>query len=394
VKIKKYILLVFCAVVPAFIFFIWSPSLLKAKSLLSLHQNLKTSGAREITPFQINKERYLAVPQLAYDIMSLPANMNGGKAEADILIYKMSKGKFELHQSLPGFGNEGAEFFQIGNDSYLATCSVDAGPKPPFNLNTYQKVFKWSPEGKVFYPIQHFPAYGSKAWTHFKLGDHDYLALANGVVLPHIKGKNDTSSTLFRWDGKKFQKFQSFDTKWGYKFTQFNIGQKQFLGLTDHLQKSVIYEWKGSSFEKFQEFDETGGRVFYHFKIAEKNYLALANINHQSKIYLWENNKFTLTQTLEGLGGRNFLHFQQKGQDYLLKVIFITGPRTAPEPVQKSPIYLHKDGKFIKVDAIDTSGGVSASLYKHEGSQYIAVANSLTKDIRYRVDSKIYKVNE
>jgi len=46
--------------------------------LLHLVQELDTSGARAVTPFRLDGQLYLAIPQLARDIDEQPANMNGG----------------------------------------------------------------------------------------------------------------------------------------------------------------------------------------------------------------------------------------------------------------------------------------------------------------------------
>lgn len=359
---------------------------------LDLIQSLATSGAREVTPFSIKGEQYLAVPQLAYDILSLPPNMNGGNADADVLIFKRQDSKFKLYQSLPGHGNEGAEFFTMDNQAYLATCSVDSGPKPPFTNFTYQKLYRW--DGKYFYPVQQFYGYAAKAWKYFTVGDKKFLALANGVTLPNTPKTIDRRSVIYQWNGKKFIPFQYFDTKWGYDFTSFSIGKEQFLGLTDHLIPSKLFRWNGKKFEDFQSFDKSGGRQFYFFTIGDKKFLALANINQPSTIYLWQNHQFKLFQSLPGKGGRSFLYFNQNGKNYLLKLLFITGTRQAPKADQQSPIYEFTNGKFKQVATIATSGAVKASLFKNGKQSFIAIANSLSKDIRYNTPSKIYQLGK
>ncbi len=360
-------------------------------SLLSLDQELETSGARDVTPFKINGEQYLAIPQLAYDNLASNPSMNGG-TDAHVLIFKKSKrGKFELYQSILGHHNESAEFFEIKGEKYLAVCSVSSGSKPPYNHKTKQILYKW--DGLYFQPVQKFDGYAAKSWSHFSFGEKTFLGLANGVVFPKSKETNDTRSHLFQWDGEKFEKFQSFDTSWAYKFSHFSLGEHQFLGLTDHVKNSVLYKWNGENFIPFQSFDQKGGRVFYHFKVGNTDYLALANIFSPSKIYRWNNESFELVQTLDGLGGRNFLHFNHKNKDYLLKVVFITGTRENPKTQQKSPIYLISDGKFEKVSEIQTSGAVAASKFSSEGKNYIAVANSLSEEVRFAAKSDLYQLS-
>jgi hypothetical protein len=279
----------------------------------------------------------------------------------------------------------------MNGEHYLAICSVASGLQAPYNNHTTQFLYRW--DGKSFKVMQTFKGYASKSWTHFEMQGKHYLALANGVQLPGHP-KQDTRSYVFAWSGTKFEELQSFDSTWAYKFTQFNIGKRSFLALTDHLKSSKLYEWDGRKFISFQNFDDKGGRVFHHFKIGTTDYLALANIFSDSTIYRWNGKGFELNQTLKGLGGRNFLHFKSGDKDYLLKVVFITGTRQNPQSQQESPIYLFEKGQFKEVSSIKTSGAVRASLFESNGNEYIALANSLSKEIRFAEQSVIYRIQE
>lgn len=365
------------------------PEAQEQAQVLIKHQELETSGAREITPFSIEGEQYLAVPQLAYDDLSRLPSMNGG-AEAPVLIYKQNlEGYFDLYQEIPGHHNESAEFFQIDGQSYLAICSVSQGDEPPYENHSTQSLYKW--DGKLFREFQEFEGYASKGWTYFELEGKHFLGLANGVVIPGDSPEGDTRSHLFQWNGSKFEKFQSFNTLWAYKFTSFQIGEERFLGLTDHLQESQIYRWNGKRFEPFQSFDKKGGRVFHHFQVENVDYVALANIFSDSTVYRYDGEKFVFAKKLEGQGGRNFLHFKSQGEDYLLKLVFITGTRQNPQSQHISPLYHVKDGDFVEVGGLQTSGAVAASKFTSQGKDYIAVANSLTKDIRFAAKSQLYR---
>ncbi|SPX59237.1 hypothetical protein [Legionella feeleii] len=57
-----------------------------AEQLLIPIQYLDTTGARQLTPFTLEDEYYIAVAQLAEDIPDTPANIDGGNADVDVII--------------------------------------------------------------------------------------------------------------------------------------------------------------------------------------------------------------------------------------------------------------------------------------------------------------------
>lgn len=355
------------------------------------YQFLQTSGARDIKPFTLNGKKYIAVAQLASDVKGLPPNMNGGNADVPVVIYQWQNGQYSEYQRIPSHGNEGAEFFTIGKRSFLAVASIESGPKPPFNLHTYSMIYEW--DGKRFYPFQQFYSYAAKNWKYFSIGDRHFIALAMGVVPPGSDAPADTDSILYEWNGKQFEKFQTFSSKWAYSFSYFSIGGVHYLGLTDHLQSSWLYQWKSGKFVPFQEFSQRGGRAFTYFQINGKHFLAYANINHPSEIYLWNGSRFELAQTMSELGGRNFTFFESGDARYLFQTRFITGTRTNPETELSSHLYVWNDHEFKLIQNIVTYGGVNSAVFSVGENQFLGVANSLAKDLRFRVDSVIYKIN-
>ncbi|WP_148338850.1 hypothetical protein [Aquicella siphonis] len=375
-----------------FLFLLWMASAsAQSAQVLVPCQYLKTSGARDITPFELNGAHFIAVSQLAADVEGLPANMNGGNADVPVIIYQWREGKFVEYQRIPGHGNEGAEFFTIGKRAFLAVASIESGPAPPFNLHSYSMIYEW--DGKRFFPFQQFYAYASKSWKFFSIGKRHFLALANGVVPPASKAQADTSSTLFEWNGSRFEKFQSFPTKWAYGWSYFTIDGVHYLGLTDHLQSSSLYRWEKGKFVLFQAFTQPGGRSFRYFAIDGRHYLAFANISHASEIFLWNGKRFESYQTLNGAGGRNFTFFESGENKYLFQTRFITGQRANPETVLLSPLYLWKNHRFKTIQTITTYGGVNSAIIKTDDGMFLAVANSLAADQKFRVDSVIYKIN-
>ncbi|MFO3215098.1 hypothetical protein SCX53_00390 [Legionella pneumophila serogroup 1] len=73
---------------------------------LSIFKNI---GSKRYNTFSLDSAQYLAIPQLSKDEPGIPANINGGNAKVDVLIFKWINGKFHLYQKIPGHGNEGIE---------------------------------------------------------------------------------------------------------------------------------------------------------------------------------------------------------------------------------------------------------------------------------------------
>lgn len=358
--------------------------------VLTPYQSLDTTGARKIEPFMIDGKHYIAVPQLATDVMSKPANMNGGDSNADVLVYQWKAGKFDIYQRIKSHGNEDATFFTIGNRRFLTVARIDEGSAPPFNFKTKSTVFEW--DGKEFKPFQEFNSFAAKQFSAFSIGNRHFIGLANGVVPPNGKAIADTSSFVYEWNGKQFEKFQTFPTKWSYGFYLFQIGKEYFLGLTDHLQATQIYKWDGKQFKPFQTIDQTGGRAFLHFQIQKQDYLAYANLTHPSQILKWNGKKFDTVQTLSGLGSRNFAFFINDKSIYLAKIYEIRGQRENPVTKLDSVVYQWKAGEFQPVQYITTYGGTSVAAFTIDQQQYVGVSNSLSEAVRFKVCSVIYQV--
>ncbi|KTD64764.1 hypothetical protein [Legionella spiritensis] len=363
-----------------------------AGQILSVAETLTTSGAREVTPFKLNHEQFLAVAQLAEDIPDTPANMNGGNSDIAVVIFKKQSGGYKEYQRIPSHGNESVEFFTIDNNAFLAVASIRSGPHAPYNMNTYSKLYRW--DGHYFYPVQQFFTFAAKQWHYFTIGNRRFLAVANGVTAGEANTRDaNTNSMVYEWDGRQFKPFQSIPSQWAYSFETFNMDGQHYLALADHLKQSSLYRWNGQQFISVQLFKGNGGRAFKFFTIADKHYLAYANISNDSVVYKWNGRQFVSYQTLKGAGGRNFAFFTRNGHYYLLRINFILGDRTNPETSLSSPLYEWKKDRFMVVETIPTFGGVSAALFANAGQTFIAVANSLSADRRFRVDSVIYRIN-
>jgi hypothetical protein len=351
-------------------------------------QEIDTSGARAVAPFDLDGKLYLAIPQLAQDIEGQPADMNGGDSDTFLVIYQFQQNGFVEYQRLPVSGGEDAEFFRIGRRAFLATASIRAG-HGPYSFDVHSTIFEWR-NGKFEF-FQSVPTFAAKQWRHFKIGERSFLALAQGVSLANVTPKNPPDSTIFEWDGSTFKKFQSVPSAWGYNWHYFSMYGDHFLAYADHILLSVIFRWNGTVFEHFQTLEGKGGRAFRFFEADGEAFLVFAKILGETLVYRWNGRTFVEHQILSGPGGREFAYLEYEGERYLIQVNFITGTPTNPSTALQSFIYRFQDGQLKVVGNFPTFGATDAAVFSVGKQAFVAIAESLTKNVRFRTPSQIYR---
>ena len=356
--------------------------------LLVEHQRLATSGARAVLAFTAGAELRLAVPQLAVDLPDAPARMNGGNSDVDMLLYRWVAGRFVGDTGLRVPGGEDAAFFRIGGAEFLATASVRTGAGP-YDLNTASVVYRRAAD--TWESFQSFPTFAAKQWHFFSFDGRYFLALAQGVVMEGVEARNPRRSCLFEWDGTQFAEFQTLDGQWGYNWDFFEVDGRRLLAYADHVRPSKLLIWNGASFSPFQEFSPTGGRAFHFFRADGQGWLAFANLTGESLLYRWSGDRFEPHQSLGGPGTREFALTRTERGLYLVQINFIEGTQAAPKTDLTSRIYRWQDGRLTVVEEFPTSGGTDAAVFTADGRSYLAVANSLSRDIRFREDTVIYR---
>jgi EPTP domain len=360
------------------------------RSLLIEHQRLTTSGARAVLAFTADAELRLAVPQLAVDLPDTPARMNGGNSNIDMLLYRWVAGRFVEDGGLPVPGGEDAAFFRIGGAEFLATASVRTGTGVgPYDLNTASVIYRRSADKWEIF--QSFPTFAAKQWRFFSFDDRYFLALAQGAVIEGAEARNPGRSCLFEWDGAQFVEFQTLDGPWGYNWDFFEMDGRRFLAYADHARPSRLLLWNGELFAPFQEFAAGGGRAFHFFRADEQAWLAFANLTGESLLYRWDGGRFESHQSLGGPGTREFAFTRTERGLYLIQINFIHGSPAAPKTDLTSYIYRWQEGRLTVVEEFPTSGGTDAVVFAADGRLYLAVANSLSRDIRFREDTVIYR---
>ena len=356
--------------------------------LLTEHQRLPTSGARGVSLFEMEGALHLVIPQLAVDLPEQPPYMNGGDSDIGALNYRWTDGAFAEAGDLPMPGGEDAEYFNIGDNHFLATASVRVG-RGPYDLNT-DSVLYCRRDG-AWLPFQRFLTFAAKQWHAFAIGDRHFLALAQGVTVEGPVARHPFRSCLFEWNGEKFVEFQVFDGRWGYNWASFAIGRRHFLAYADHVGSSCLFEWNGAAFLPIQEFAPSGGRAYKYFVAEGELWLAFANLTGESVLFRWDGSHFTPHQSLGGPGGREFALIEGRQGLYLTLINFIHGTPAAPKTDLVSRLYRFERGRLTEAMEFPTFGGTDAAAFVADGQIYLAVSSSLTPAVRFRQDSVIYR---
>jgi hypothetical protein len=356
---------------------------------LVLHQRIETSGARTALPFHVDNELWLGVAQLAIDIPGTPAHMNGGDNDVDALLFRWEDGRFERRGSLPAHGGEDIEVFSIGSDDFLAIANLRSG-SDPYEPNIASAVYRR--EAGRWMPFQTFDTFAAKQWRHFSVGGRHFLALAQGLTLPHLVATNPRQSRIFEWRDRRFEPFQTLDGMWGYNFTPFVCESGFYLAYADHAGDSTVYRWTGDRFAPHQTIAGHGGRAFCHFRRDDADWLAFATIDGPSILYRWHEGKFIAQQELGGPGGREFAAIDTGHAFYLARICFIHGTPHDPQPELSSQLLRWSGGKFDTVEEFPTHGGTDAHAFKIDGDWFLAVSNSLAPDVRFRTDTIVYRL--
>jgi EPTP domain len=358
--------------------------------LLVEHQRLATSGARAVHAFTRDDGLRMAIPQLALDQPNAPAAMNGGNSNTTLRLYRWTAGNFVADGELPVPGGEDATFFRIGSTEFLATASIRTGAGP-YELNCESTIFRR--ERGRWESFQRIPTFAAKQWHFFSFGGRHFLALAQGVVHEGIVARHPARSGIYEWDGERFAEFQALDGPWGYNWQYFEQDGQHFLAYADHVAPSVLLRWDGTAFMPFQELAPRGGRAFKLLRADGGTYLAFANLLGESLLYRWNDGSFTPHQVLSGPGAREFAVVQTHDGLYLIQVNFIHGTPAAPKTDLTSYIFRWQGGKLVKVEEFATFGATDATAFSAGGQLYVAVANSLSREIRFREDSVVYRFN-
>lgn len=364
------------------------------KPYLERVEALPTSAARAVEIFTRDGTTWLAVAQMSRDVAGEAPYMNGGDSDTQALLFRREENAFVLSETLPLPGGEDVEHFVLDGREFLAGVGIRTG-SGPYDLNTQAVLYER--QGDAWVVHQRFDVFAGKQWRHFAIEGRHFLALAQGVTVEGAVARHASQSCLFAWNGERFEPFQITGGAWGYNWTHFTHGGEHYLAYADHVSGSRIFHWRDSRFVTLQIFDEPGGRAFHAFEADGALWLVHANLLRHTSLYRFDGKQFVAVQTLHDAGGRELCEIAGTGQGaahrYLLLVCFITGTPKNPDPVQRSKLLRWRGDGFECVEEIDTSGATDAAVFDAAGQRYVVVANSLSPEVRFRIDSVVYRFN-
>ena len=364
-------------------------------------QRIPTWGARAAEPLRVGSHDLLAIPQLAKDIPGGPPGMNGGDSDTDLLLLNRAGGRFWTWATLPAPGGEDAEFFTIGDRSFLAVASIRTGAGP-YEFAARSTIFEW--RDGTFAPFQEVPTFAAKQWKHWQIGDRHFLGLAQGVVLPSAHtGQENQDSVVYEWTGESFAEFQRIPSRWAYNWHAFNAGGEFFVAHAEHAGPSILYRWDGTRLQPWQTLAAESGRAFATFADRGETYLVVACIAAPTRVLRLTGGEFTQTQVLDGLGARELAVARCAGSTLLIRVNFILGTPADPQPALDSQVYEWDGGKLQEVATFPTCGGTDVAVLSKDvavpsdsegnaDSVELVVTNSLTPELRFAAETVRYEL--
>jgi len=365
---------------------------------LSEVQRIPTWGARAVEPVRVGGHDLIAVPQLAKDIPGGPPGMNGGDSDTGLLLLNRAGRRFESWATLPAPGGEDAEFFTIGDRSFLAVASIRTGAGP-YEFAVASTIFEWQ-DGR-FVPFQQVPTFAAKQWKHWQIGGRHFLGLAQGVIFPpgHAGPGQavNLDSVVYEWNGESFAEFQRIPSRWAYNWHAFPAGGEFFVAHAEHAGPSVLYRWDGARLQPHQTLAAESGRAFATFADGGETYLVVACIAAPTRLLRLADGQFTEVQVLDGLGAREVAVARYAGRTLLIRVNFILGTPADPQPSLDSQVYEWDGGKLHEVATFPTCGGTDVAVLgdsdENAGPVELIVTNSLTPELRFAAETVRYELS-
>jgi len=340
-----------------------------------------------VAPYTFAGTRWLAVPQLAVDAPDTPPGINGGSSDTEVVLFAETVEGFVRAGSLPVGGGEDVEIFTIGERTFFAVASIRSG-SGPYDFATMSPVFEQE-AATGFTLRQELPTYAAKQVRHFRIGSTDFLAVAQGMP------GGDRTSTVMRWDGVAFVPFQDLPSAAGYNIAVFEIDGETYLAHADHAAPSRLYRFDGERFIEHQELLAAGGRAFLTLRDESGTYLAVARIDADSVLLKWGGQRFVEASTIPGgAGGREFALIDTDGGTFVIRIDFIHGSPSTPQPDIDSHIYRFAGGMLHPVGTFRTTGGTDVTVLPGDGYD-LAVSNGLaanpTPGGTFAADTVIYR---
>ena len=148
----------------------------------------------------------------------------------------------------------------------------------------------------------YIPTDGAMACDSTVIANETYLVYANYY---HPQKKRNTESSVYKWSGGHFLKFQSIQTHLAFRAKFFRIDGRVFLAFANNQYTgskfntySPINKWDGVKFTLFQVIPTQKAMDIHPFKMNDETFFAIANHHFEkpvrSAVYKASGAQFTL----------------------------------------------------------------------------------------------------
>ena len=197
---------------------------------------------------------------------------------------------------------------------------------------------------------------------------------------------------------EKFTFYQTLQTRSAYGVEYFSIAGKHFLAVANHWDgtyqlDSVIFQWNGQRFVVPQILPTKGAGHFKFFTLNGENYLTLANYydgstySTKSVIYKWNGVKFNKFQEIATEGALGCTAFEINNVTY---IAFANYYNSQLKYSVQSTVFKWSGGHFVKLQSLQTYGAYDVKSVNINGHTFLAFACYYSGS-SYNTDSFIYK---
>lgn len=343
------------------------------------YQSIATNGANDWKSFKIDSTVYLALANY----------QDNNSVEINSSIYKWNNDTFSLYQEILTKGASDWEYFEINSEHYLAIANYKS--QTDYAINSI--IYKW--DGTNFITFQEIPTSAAYDWEAFEVNDTIFLAVANQL---DNDGNYDTYSTIYKWNGIKFDSIQSILTHMVSDWEFFNINDSlSFIAVANTYSiSSNIYKWNGTSFIAFQTLSSMGTTGIESFEIDNNYYLATSNgrdfnsFNTYSNIYKWNGTQFTSYQQLSTIGAFDWEFFSINNQPFLCVANYQDDNNNYN---LNSVIYTWDGSYFNKLQEIATNAATDWEYLQIDNKNYLVVAE-YKNGFNHNINSKMFVIDE
>ena len=319
-------------------------------------------SAMFVKAFEIGNEQFLLIS-------------NGApKATAESNLYKLTDGRFALHQRSETGGVQDAEHFVTGGKHFLVTAAL--------RFKKGATVYQW--KGGKFEKVNEITNEDCRDINVFTIEGETFLAISL-TFKKHV--------AIYKWaeSNNNAIKVQHINLpKLPVVSTTIKINGKVYLAIGQMIGTLEIFTWDDGKFRMFQDL---GTKMVQGIHTFEGNsgelLLAAANLRENATIFLWNGKQFVPHQSIEVHRPtyNAFVSFKDKGNTFLAVANYRTSDQGYNTP---SFIYKMKGDRFVLYQELPTFGARGMATFTYKGRKLLAIANHRNNDRETVINSTVF----